>query len=116
PADQVYRRRMHRQRDAARPSTRAGRLGARGMILDERRVGGVLTVDATDPRLRIPAFWRALDRNISLGVKLVVPVMVITLIGTGGFGLIEAQQTNQQVEASYETGARSAAAAAATAF
>ncbi len=86
------------------------------MILDERRDGDKLSIKATDPRLRIPAFWRALDRNISLGAKLVVPVMAITLIGTGGFGLIEAQQTNRQVEANYETTANSAAEAAATAF
>ena len=86
------------------------------MILDERREGGVQTLKATDPRLRIPAFWRGLDRNISLGAKLIIPAIAITLIGTCGLGLIEAQQTNHQVEATYETAASGAANAAATAF
>src|SRR5581483_7104868 len=115
-ADEGARRALRGEGPAARRGAHDPRLGAREMILDERREGGVVSLNAVDPRLRIPAFWRALDRNISLGVKLIVPVVAITLIGTGAMGLIEAQQTNQEVQAKYEIAADGAADAAATAF
>jgi len=86
------------------------------VIVAEGREGGVRKLAEQDERFRVPEFWRSLDRNIALGVKLVVPAMVITLVGTVGLGLIEAQQTNREVEASYETSATAAAAAAGTAF
>ena len=84
------------------------------MIVAEHREGMVNI--PVDPRSRIPAFWRRLDRNISLGVKLVVPVILITLVGTIGLGLLGAQETNSQVEATYQTSANGAAGAAASAF
>src|SRR5262249_42817274 len=86
-----------------------------GMIVAEHREGDLTYVPHEDPS-KVPGFFRSLDRNLSLGLKLIVPVIVITLVGTTGFGLYEAEQTNFEVDRTYETSAAGAAQAAASAF
>ena len=84
------------------------------MIIAPRREGVVR--DEVDSRARIPAIWRNLDRNIPLGVKLIVPVIFVTLLATGGLGVLDAAQTNNNIQASYADSASAVAESSAKAF
>jgi signal transduction histidine kinase len=84
------------------------------MIFADRREGGILP--EVESRSVITPVWRNLDRNVPLWLKLIVPVILVTLLGTGGFGVAEAIQTNNQVEASYTATATANGRAAANAF
>jgi len=84
------------------------------MIVADRREGGILP--EVDRRSVYAPVWRNLDRNVPLGLKLIVPVILVTLLGTGGFGFAEAIQTNNGVEAAYVESATADANAAANAF
>jgi signal transduction histidine kinase len=84
------------------------------MIFADRREGGVLP--EADKRREYGPLWRSLDRNLPLGLKLIVPVILVTLLGTGGFGFAEAIRTNNAVEAAYEESSTANARAAANAF
>lgn len=80
----------------------------------DRREGGIQP--EVEARTGIAALLRHLDRTIPLGAKLIVPVILVTLLGTGALGFTEAQQTNNQVEASDLASATAAAQASANAF
>ncbi len=84
------------------------------MIVADRREGGVLP--EIDNRSAIAPVWRNLDRNVPLWLKLIVPVIVVTLLGTGGLGFAEAIQTNNNVEAAYVDTATANGRAAANTF
>lgn len=84
------------------------------MIVAERREGGIQP--EPDSRSIYAPFWRNLDRNLPLGPKLIVPVILVTLLGTGGFGFAQAIQTNNAVEAAYIESADAEARAASNAF
>ena len=84
------------------------------MIVADRREGGILP--EVDRRSAYAPFWRSLDRNVPLGPKLIVPVILVTLLGTGGFGFVEAIRTNNAVEAAYVESATANARAASNAF
>lgn len=84
------------------------------MIIADRREGGILP--EVDNRSTIAPVWRSLDRNVPLWLKLIVPVSVVTLLGTGGFGFAEAIQTNNNTETAYADTATADANAAANAF
>jgi len=84
------------------------------MISADRREGGVLP--EVDKRREYAPWWRSLDRNLPLGLKLIVPVILVTLLGTGGFGFAEAIRTNNAVEAAYQESSTANARAAANAF
>ncbi len=84
------------------------------MIVADRREGS-LDPDS-DSRGSLAPLWRNLDRNLPLGLKLIVPVIFVTLLGTAGFGLAEAKQGSSELEASYLATATAAADASARAF
>ena len=84
------------------------------MIVAHRREGAILP--EVDKRSAYAPFWRSLDRNVPLGPKLIVPVILVTLLGTGGFGFVEAIRTNNAVEAAYVESATANARAASNAF
>ncbi|HET9410471.1 MAG TPA: ATP-binding protein [Candidatus Dormibacteraeota bacterium] len=84
------------------------------MIVADRREGGIQP--EADRRSAYAPLWRNLDRNVPLGPKLIVPVILVTLLGTGGFGFGEAVRTNNAVEATYVASATADARAAANAF
>jgi signal transduction histidine kinase len=84
------------------------------VIVADRREGGVhLDLEA---HASIPSVWRSLDRNLSLGLKLIPPVTLVTLLGAIGLGLFEAVQATDRIEASYQASAQAAADASANAF
>jgi len=84
------------------------------MIVADQGEGGIQP--EVDIRSTHAPLWRSLDRNVPLGLKLIVPVILVTLLGTGGFGVAEAIRTNQAVEASYMESATADANAASNAF
>ena len=84
------------------------------MIVADRREGGVQL--EADSRSAYAPLWRTLDRSLPLGPKLILPVILVTLLGTGAFGLAEAQVTSNQVEASDLQSATAAGQASANAF
>jgi signal transduction histidine kinase len=84
------------------------------MIIADRREGGILT--EVDSRSRYAPLWRTLDRKVPLLPKLIVPVILVTLLGTGGYGFAEAIQTNNAVEAADVETATANGRAAANAY
>src|ERR1700719_2170301 len=82
------------------------------MIMADRREGGIVlaTPDTVAP------LWRNLDRNSPLWLKLIVPVILVTLLGTGAFGVMDAVTTSNQLEASNYATATAAGQASANAF
>jgi hypothetical protein len=84
------------------------------VIVADRREGGILP--EADKRSGIAPVWRNLDRNVPLWLKLIVPVIVVTLLGTGGLGFAQAIQTNNNVEAAYVDTATADGRAAANTF
>ncbi len=84
------------------------------MILADRREGGLQ--GPPDEKPTGIELLRNLDRNIPLGLKLIVPVMLVTIAGTAAFALLLAQQAQQNIESTSEVNARRLADAATTAF
>jgi len=84
------------------------------MIVADRREGGIQP--EVDSRSAYAPLWRTLDRNLPLGPKLIFPVVLVTLLGTGAFGLLQVQGADNQVEASYQASATAAAQASSSAF
>ena len=84
------------------------------MILADRREGGLQgsPVETTTGS----GLLHSLDRNIPLGIKLIVPVIVVTIAGTAAFGLLLAQQVRQNIEGTGEVNARHLADSAIGAF
>ena len=56
------------------------------MIVADRREGSLQ--NAPEPHSGGARLWRNLDRSIPLGIKLVIPVILVSLAGTGLFGLL----------------------------
>ncbi len=69
-----------------------------------------------DSRSSIAPFWRNLDRNVPLGFKLIMPVVVVTLTATLLFAGVLAQNTRSQLEATYRAAAQASAQGASKAF
>jgi signal transduction histidine kinase len=84
------------------------------MITAERREGTLRPLE--DRRADYSPLWRFLDRNVPLTVKLVVPVVAVTLLGTILFGYLIADQLRSTTEAGYTANATATARGAATAF
>jgi signal transduction histidine kinase len=84
------------------------------MIMADRREGGIQPALVT-PGVVAP-LWRNLDRNLPLWLKLIVPVILVTLLGTGAFALSATINTNSQLEASYYAAATASGQASANAF
>jgi signal transduction histidine kinase len=84
------------------------------MIMADRREGGIQPALATPGT--VAPLWRNLDRNLPLWLKLIVPVILVTLLGTGAFGVTEAVTTSNQLESSYYATATAAGQASAIAF
>jgi signal transduction histidine kinase len=84
------------------------------MIVAERREGGIQPAAATVNK--VAPLLRNLDRSLPLWLKLIVPVILVTLLGTGAFALVETITTKTQLEASYYASATAAGQASAIAF
>lgn len=84
------------------------------MIVAERREGSLRPL--VDKRAGYAPIWRYLDRNVPLGIKLIVPVLGITAIGTLLFGYLIAQQVRVATDAGYIATAHSTAHGAANSF
>lgn len=78
------------------------------MIVADRREGVYFV-----PEARIVPFWRRLDRNLPLSVKMAIPIVAITVICTTMFGLFLAQQAGSTVDSSYLASGQAMADAAA---
>lgn len=76
---------------------------------------GTLTTPV-DTRAEYAPLWRNLDRNVPLGVKLTVPILLVTLLGTLVFGYTIAEQTRRATEADYIADANATAHGAAVDF
>lgn len=61
------------------------------MIVSERREGSLKP--ELDSRAGYAPHWKALDRNVPLAVKLVLPIIAITMLGTALFGYMIVQQS-----------------------
>jgi signal transduction histidine kinase len=83
------------------------------VIFAPRREGSLSPVDT---RSDVAPLWRRLDRIVPLGVKLIVPVIAVTLAGTFLFGLLLTQSMRHNLETVYIANADASAQAASTAF
>src|SRR5579859_429224 len=100
--------------DAGGRAGHPGRGQGAPMIVADQGEGGIQP--EVGSRSTYAPLWRSLDRNVPLRLKLIVPVILVTLLGTGGFGFAEAIRTNNAVEAAYVESATASGRAAADAF
>ena len=82
------------------------------MILMPGREGSLGPETATPPA--DARLWQGLDRRVPLGVKLIVPLIAVTVLGTVLFGFVLAEQTRLNADAANLNDANATAHAAAT--
>jgi signal transduction histidine kinase len=84
------------------------------MIVADRREGGLQALPE-EPGSR-SGLLRSLDRGTPLGLKLIVPVILVTIAGTATFGVLLSAQVRQNIVASGEASARRLADSGVSAF